>query len=91
MGKRYVISCNTLPYRIVKTFGVSLRPQEMNVIQNVNGNVLRMYDTDILEKKIKLKNKVELFRYRYNLYDKTKIMFNCILEQVCENIHNKIK
>lgn len=89
MGKRYVISCNALPYRIVKTFGISLRPQEMNVIQSVNGNVLRMYDTDIVEKKIKLKNKVELFRYRYNLYDKTKIMFNCILEQVCENIHNK--
>lgn len=42
---RYVLSTNRLPYEIEKQYGLELRPTEMNVLCNVSGDGIYLYDT----------------------------------------------
>lgn len=43
-GQRFVLSTRSLPYKIVRSFGRILRPVEMNVLENVPGNEIFLYD-----------------------------------------------
>lgn len=42
---RYVLSSRALPYRIIDSYARELRPLEANVIRNIKGNALFLYDT----------------------------------------------
>lgn len=46
LGKRYVVTASELPYKKIGSFGLSLRPISMNIISNVSGNQLFMYELD---------------------------------------------
>ncbi len=61
-GKRYLLSTLQLPYKIVKSYGLQLRPYEMNVIQNVPGNRIHLYDT-FAENHIKRTINPDIMRY----------------------------
>ena len=50
-SKRYILSTRDLPYRVERSFGLQLRPIDMNIILNVPGNVIRLYDLEYPEKK----------------------------------------
>lgn len=41
----YVLSVNVLPYKIIKSFGIRLRPIELNVIYGIEGEGIYLYDT----------------------------------------------
>ena len=43
--RRYVLSNRVLPYKVVKAFALQLRPAEMNILQQRQGNELWLYDT----------------------------------------------
>lgn len=43
--RRYLLSNRTLPYKVVKSFALQLRPIEMNILQQREGNELWLYDT----------------------------------------------
>ena len=43
--RRYILTFQSLPYKVVKSFGLHLYPQEMNVLHNVEGDGLYLYDT----------------------------------------------
>lgn len=43
--KRYILSTRTLPYRIIKSFALNMRPIELNVKYNIKGKGLYLYDT----------------------------------------------
>ncbi len=43
---KYVISTNSLPYRIVKTFGRIMKPHEENIFHKVEGNIFFLYDVE---------------------------------------------
>ena len=43
--KRYYLTVKRLPYKVIKSFGLYLRPQELNVIENIDGNDIFLYDT----------------------------------------------
>lgn len=32
---RYLLSCRNMPYKIIRTFGMRLRPIELNVLQEI--------------------------------------------------------
>lgn len=49
-GKRYILSSKYLPYSIIKSFGIEMRPLEMNILQNIEGWGIFLYDTSILTK-----------------------------------------
>lgn len=47
---RYWLTCTHEPYKIVKSFALSLKPVEYNVIQNLEGHELFLYDTSMSQK-----------------------------------------
>ena len=52
-GKRYCLSMRQLPYKVIRSFGLFLRPWEMNIIDNIPGNDIFLYDTSVPGKKPK--------------------------------------
>lgn len=44
-GRRFLLSPKKHPYKIIRSFGLSMRPIEMNVKYNIKGNGLFLYDT----------------------------------------------
>lgn len=43
--RRYLLSPKNFPYKIIRSFGLSMRPIEMNVKYGIEGNGLFLYDT----------------------------------------------
>lgn len=48
--KRFMLSVNLLPYKCVREFALALRPIEANVIHNIQGKGIYLYDTSIQNK-----------------------------------------
>ena len=94
-GKEYLISKKSLPYRVIKQYGLELRPHEENVQQEVSGDKIFLYslkETDTVKKKINMrKNKVADFRYAFRLYGKTASLCSLILDTVKEKCGGQIK
>lgn len=44
-GTRYLLTRRNLPYEVVRSFGIQLRPVELNVLMATEGNELFLYDT----------------------------------------------
>lgn len=49
-NKRYYLSVKKLPFKVVKSFGLYMRPHELNVIEQIPGNDIFLYDTAISDK-----------------------------------------
>jgi len=65
-NKRYWLSTKLLPYRIVKSYGLNLRPHEMNIVLNNMGHDIFIFDTLYPEKIIKDKKRfITIFKYDY--------------------------
>ena len=90
-NKKYVYSTKCLPFEIIHKNGVSFKPQELNLIYDVQGNSVFLYDTNKKIKKTKPQNIIDLFRYRYNVYGKNKLMLLCVLDSIKEKIKGFFK
>nr|WP_299381556.1 hypothetical protein [Allomuricauda sp.] len=44
--KRFLLSSKILDYRIIRTFGKSLKPHEDNVLRSIDGTEIFLYDTE---------------------------------------------
>lgn len=44
-SKRYVLSVNHLPYKTIRSFALSMRPIEANIINQIEGDGIYLYDT----------------------------------------------
>ncbi|MCI8391774.1 MAG: hypothetical protein HFI35_14145 [Roseburia sp.] len=60
--RRYILTTKNLNYALKKKYGLQLRPIENNVIHNVPGTGIYLYDT-----KIKCRNRLKKSKYRYDL------------------------
>lgn len=49
-NRRYYLSVKKLPFKVVKSFGLYMRPHELNVIEQIPGNDIFLYDTTISDK-----------------------------------------
>lgn len=47
--KRYILSVRHLPYKIVKTYALNMRPIELNIKLCVHGTGIYLYDTNFIE------------------------------------------
>ena len=67
--KKYVLSTKMLQYKIVKSYDLSLRPIEMNIMWDIPGKGVFLFDTSIPSKNKLIDNKFFLYRslYRYSL------------------------
>lgn len=67
-NKRYWLSSRILPYLILKKYDLCLRPHELNVIFNLEGNDFFLYDTEILNSENrKPKDLIELSKIKYDI------------------------
>lgn len=57
-SKQYLLSTQILPYKVVKSFSLCMRPIEQNVISNILGRGIYLYDKSVLDK---AENKENLF------------------------------
>ncbi|MBO4641766.1 MAG: glycosyltransferase [Bacteroidaceae bacterium] len=64
--RRYLLSTQSHPYRIVRSFALELRPIEMNIIQNQQGQGIWLYDTT----ESAIAPKVDAYQRYYYLYGK---------------------
>jgi hypothetical protein len=63
-GKRYWLSILPLPYKILKSFALHMRPMELNIINDIEGNQIFLYDiTQKVSKIIKPKVSPDFFLY----------------------------
>lgn len=56
-GKRYWLTTRPADYKIVKSFALELRPREANVLLDIPGEVIKLYDTTCPEQTVTLSQK----------------------------------
>lgn len=66
LSKRYVLTTRMLPYKIVKEYNLSFYPIEVNVLQNIEGQGIRLYDTTTRSEGVKPK-KIQYDYLKYYL------------------------
>ena len=64
LSTRYILTSKVLDYKVLNSFGMKLRPHELNIVKNVEGNEFFLYDTHIEKQKTKKRKKEK----RLNLY-----------------------
>ena len=71
---KYLLTTQKLNYHIEKSYNLSMYPYEQNIINNVDGNDLFLYDTSIIETN-KINTNFNLYNYLYRLGDMNKKEF----------------
>ncbi len=68
-GKKYWLTTRDGDYRLKQTFGLALRPHELNVILNIPGSEIKLYDLSChkKEKKNECLTDYQFFDYYYRL------------------------
>lgn len=96
--KKYLLTTQVLNFKKVDSFGLSLRPMEENVIRNIKGNEIFLYDTTKKEKNsnkfLKEKSNLNKFEYFYpglNIEKSFTYTFNpCNLLQIIKYLRKKL-
>lgn len=65
MFRHYLLSNRTLPYKVVKSYALQLRPIEMNIICNREGHELWLYDTTVSAPAPKAPDRYLAYAYFY--------------------------
>lgn len=87
---RYLISMQVLPYKAVKSYGMQLKPHENNVIYDVGGNDIYLYDLTKADMAAgRKKDATKEFRYRFRVYGNTKQMIGCVWEKLASKIRKR--
>lgn len=60
---RYILTTNSLPYNIVQSYGLDLRPIECNVYNTIKGNAIKLYDTSQKVTMVKENTRLMLWLY----------------------------
>ena len=91
---KYLLSAQDYPYRIVRSFGLECRPHEMNVICNIPGKQIKLYDTSVLEDNHDCDYGDEIkyyFRFNKSVKWLIKKRWKLAIQQKIENIKRKKK
>jgi len=65
--KRYIVTSVSLPYKVIKSFGLTYRPIEMNILLQNEGKDLFVYDTAYSDKKRKVNFPQNIILYNYRI------------------------
>lgn len=87
--KRYILSVRHLPYKIIKSYALALRPIELNIEYNLQGEGLYLFDTNT---KVSSDNKYSKYLAPYYLRNfNTTLLFRRSSELKRIIRHNKIQ
>ncbi|MER3318206.1 MAG: glycosyltransferase [Allomuricauda sp.] len=89
-GQKYLLSSKVLDFKVIQSFGKSLKPHEDNVLQSIEGKELFLYDTSIKAKNPIVPNFERKIAYNYKQipFKWTKTLF---LVQSRQKFNNIIK
>ena len=65
--RRYYLTTEHLDFKILKSFGLLLRPIDDNIIKSIDGSTIYLYDTEVYEKHDKKSNNSNLILYAYRI------------------------
>ncbi|GAY76206.1 hypothetical protein NBRC111894_1760 [Sporolactobacillus inulinus] len=87
-NRKYLLTTKIYDYKVIKSFALEMRPQEANIINNIIGNSIFLYNTAIKNNNRHFYfNKTRNFIYYYKLQSH---FFN-IIKTVGLMTYNKIK
>ncbi len=85
--RRYLLTTRCLPYKVKHTYGLQMRPQEQNVLYDVLGNEIFLYDTsqqtNFIAQGLKAADK---YVYFHRIYGNTKILAKVLINKVIESV-----
>ena len=75
-NENYILTTKALPFKIIASYGLCLRPHELNIIHNIEGKDIFLYDT---AGKVVLKNKrnnnIRILQYDYKNLNFRKLIY----------------
>lgn len=82
--KKYLISTKQLPFQVIRSYALVLKPHEMNILYDIEGKDIFLYNTTVKRPILKKTNGREIrhFRYYFQIYGKTRIMLKSIIENI---------
>ncbi|MFK7813561.1 MAG: glycosyltransferase family 2 protein [Maribacter sp.] len=83
-AKRYWLTTKILNFKIIKSFSRSLKPIDANIIKNIVGNDIFLYDTTVTEK-----NRIRPDFYRGSIYKLKYVSFNDSRRLFLDNLKMK--
>lgn len=84
-GKKYWLTTQEADYKIIKAYGMCLRPPELNIIMNIDGSEIKLYDTEEGQKKPK-----DNFGF-YKKYDYYFKLSHCAWKDILKYLISKFK
>ncbi|MCI6879591.1 MAG: glycosyltransferase [Clostridiaceae bacterium] len=67
--KRYLLTCCHRPYKVVRQYSMCMKPMELNVIEEIPGKEITLYDTSVKEENFSMdkKERIRLLEYGYGI------------------------
>lgn len=67
--KRYLLTCCRRPYQVVKQFSMCMKPMELNVMEQIPGKEITLYDTSVKTENFSgdKKERIRLLEYGYGI------------------------
>lgn len=67
--KRYLLTCCRCPYKVVKQFSMCMKPMELNVMEQIPGKEITLYDTSAKDDNFSVdkKERIRLLEYGYGI------------------------
>ena len=88
--KGYLLSTKKYNYKIIKSYALNMYPYEMNIINNITGNDIFLYNKEIPEKNKLKYNKIKLFKYVYKLDFLSKEDILRIIKNLTKDLINRL-
>ncbi len=67
-SKQYLLTSRRYPWQVVDSFGLVMRPHEINVKEAIRGNDFILYNTQIAETQKIENSKVDIIKYYFRLF-----------------------
>ncbi|MEI5993360.1 glycosyltransferase [Candidatus Enterococcus mansonii] len=84
----YLLSSKKLDYKIIKCYGLELKPHELNIEYDVTGKYLKLYDLKNIQKN---KEKEYMLTYQKATYYFGKLKFSILRNMVIQKVIDKIR
>lgn len=89
MRKKYWLTTQKADYKIEKSFGLSVRPHELNVLMEIPGNEICLYYTGQIEKNPS--SEISVFQYFDYYYRLTPVRLKELIQLLAVRIRMKLK
>lgn len=92
--RRYLLTTKVLPYKMLDSYALSLRPIEMSIIEGLKGNGIYLYDTYSSDNQSSNNSEYQLMLYSLRSHDAFRIFgfsLKLFLRETISRVTNKIR